>query len=331
MSNPILTPELRAVFETFPESRTTDIVNAVGPFDDGAPPANGLADFELDGRDDGSLIECAPRSNTTGTTPPLVIDLGNIPVTVDAWLKRDLPPPDCIMGTWLTTTSRMLISAATGLGKTNFVMALVAHVAEGKDFLHWRALRPARVLYIDGEMSRRLLKERAEDVARRIGHSPANMCLLSHEDVRFPPLNSPAGLPFIKALVAALGPFDLIAFDNIMSLTLGDQKDPLVWQQTMPIVEWLTKEAIAQLWVHHAGQDATKSYGDKSREWRLDTCAHLTEVKRPDTDVSFELKFVKARERRPDNRAEFQDVTIALVDDEWTCSAATIPRAELKR
>ena len=40
------------------------------------------------------------------------------------------------------------------------------------------------------------------------------------------------------------------------------------------------------------------------------------------TDVSFELKFGKARERTPLNRDDFQTVNIALVNDTWVCSAA---------
>src|SRR5207245_1588046 len=40
-------------------------------------------------------------------------------------------------------------------------------------------------------------------------------------------------------------------------------------------------------------------------------------VERDDTDISFSMKFTKARERRPDNRDDFQDVKIALVNDQW--------------
>jgi len=45
---------------------------------------------------------------------------------------------------------------------------------------------------------------------------------------------------------------------------------------------------------------------------------HLEAVERPDTDVSFTIQFPKARERTPDNRQQFAETRIALVDDEWT-------------
>jgi hypothetical protein len=49
---------------------------------------------------------------------------------------------------------------------------------------------------------------------------------------------------------------------------------------------------------------------------------HLDKVEDPRTDVSFDLKFVKARERTPLNRSDFQPVKIALINDRWVCDAA---------
>ena len=49
----------------------------------------------------------------------------------------------------------------------------------------------------------------------------------------------------------------------------------------------------------------------------MDTVIHLTAVERADSDICFQLEFRKARERTPENRADYQDVTIALANDEW--------------
>jgi hypothetical protein len=48
----------------------------------------------------------------------------------------------------------------------------------------------------------------------------------------------------------------------------------------------------------------------------------LEAAKRPDTDVSFKPTFKKARERTPQNRADFEPRTIALVQDVWEHDAA---------
>ncbi|OAF11781.1 hypothetical protein AYJ54_07935 [Bradyrhizobium centrolobii] len=252
----------------------------------------------------------------------------DLPLSIDAWRERDLPPPDLILGKWLSTTSRALISAPTGLGKSNLAIALGQRVAANIGFLHWNPGRRVKVLYIDGEMSRRLLKQRVLDEERRHGGDLSGFYTLSREDVeRFQPLNSPAGQAWILALIQHLG-VELVIFDNIMSLTLGDQTNELVWQQTMPLVVELTRRAVGQIWIHHTGHDETKGYGTKTREWSLDTVGHLEKVEREDTDVSFNLVFRKARERTPTIRHDFQDVKIALVDDQWEHEASEALRPE---
>ena len=66
----------------------------------------------------------------------------------------------------------------------------------------------------------------------------------------------------------------------------------------LPLVTALTANGIGQLWVHHTGHDTTKGYGTKTREWQMDTVIHLTEITRPDTDVSFSLTFPKPASAR---------------------------------
>jgi hypothetical protein len=239
-------------------------------------------------------------------------------LTLAEWAARDLPPPDYICGNWLTTTSRVLVVAPTGLGKTMFGMGLGMATAAGEGFLHWRGIRRARVLFIDGEMSNRLLKRRLADEARRLGVSPGSFFALSRDDFPvFEPLNTPEGQAFVDRLIQEIGGVDLVIFDNIMSLIAGDQKEEEGWRQTMPWVLSLTRRSIGQIWVHHTGHDESRSYGTKTREWQMDTVLHLERVERADTDVSFQLEFRKARERTPQTRGEFADVRVALVNDRW--------------
>ena len=167
------------------------------------------------------------------------------PLTVSDWMARDLPEPDWLLGNVISTTTRASLSAPTGLGKTNFSMALAISVAAGKDFLHWKAKKPARVLYIDGEMSRRLLKQRIADAARRLGAIPDTFYALSHEDVEgFAPLNTPEGRRKIEKLIKALGGVDFIVFNSIMCLYVGDPKDPETWAAVMP---WVNRSPSATL------------------------------------------------------------------------------------
>jgi hypothetical protein len=249
------------------------------------------------------------------------------PLTIDEWLERDLPEPDFIMGDWLTTTTRALLVAPTGLGKTNFALALAMHVAAYVDFLHWRARRTCRVLYVDGEMSRRLLKQRIAEAAARLGARPIGFHALSHEDVEgFAPLNTPAGQACIERQIERIGGVDFIVFDSIMCLTVGDMKEGVPWAQVTPWVRSLTKRNIGQIWVHHTGHDESRSYGDKTREWQMDCVIHLEAVRRDETDVSFSLEFRKARERTPATRADFRTARIALLGDTWASEAEKTAR-----
>jgi AAA domain len=126
----------------------------------------------------------------------------DLTLTIDQWLARDLPPPDFLLGDLLSTTTRALFVAPTGTGKTMMMMGLGFGIAAGNGFLHWRGVRPARVLMIDGEMSRRLLKRRIADEAQRCGEHPAGFHALSHEDIEnFAPLNTPEGQKAIDRVI----------------------------------------------------------------------------------------------------------------------------------
>jgi hypothetical protein len=249
------------------------------------------------------------------------------PLTVEQWKGRDLPPPDRLMGEWLTTTSRVLFVAPTGLGKTNTAMQIAYNASLGKDFLHWKGARPCRVLYIDGEMSRRLLRDKMVDCERRTGEASKTFFALSHEDVieqGFGPLNTPQGQAFLDRFIEAIGGVDLIVFDSIMCLIVGEMKEEEPWAKTLPWILSLTRRQIGQLWIHHTGHDETRGYGTKTREWQLDCVIHLTKVDDVETDISFTLEFGKARERRPDNRADFRTVNIKLLNDRWTCDGMRV-------
>lgn len=259
---------------------------------------------------DGETVEARQQQSSA---PP-----ADLPLTISQWMDRDLPEPDFLLGHVFTTTSRALLVGPTGLGKTNFLLQLAMNCAAGVSFLSWQGRRMAKVLYIDGEMSRRLFKQRIADTVKRLGNAPIGFHALSHEDIEgFAPINTAQGQACIDAVIDRIGVVDLIVLDSIMCLTAGDMKDGEAWRETIPYVRSLTRRNIGQIWAHHTGHDESKSYGDKTKEWQLDTVMHMEAVRRDDTDVSFNLEFRKARERTPATRADFQTVKVALVGDEW--------------
>jgi hypothetical protein len=116
------------------------------------------------------------------------------PLTYDEWSKRELGETDFISGSWLSTTSRALLIAPTGIGKTTFAMQLGYDISLGRVFLHRLARRQCRVLYIDGGMARRLLRKRVIECKERAGEVSTTFFALSHEDIEnFKPLNTKEG------------------------------------------------------------------------------------------------------------------------------------------
>jgi hypothetical protein len=239
-------------------------------------------------------------------------------LTLAHWLERDVPPADFLLGELISTTSRVMLYAPTGIGKTNFAIAMAVEIADGCEFLHWRGRRKARVLYIDGEMSARLMKQRLVEAVRRRGNAPTNLFIVNRID--FPdlaPLNTETGQLYIDKVIELLGGVVFVFFDNIQSLLLGDMKEEDGWSGVLPWVRDLTQRNIGQFWIHHTGHDEEKSYGTKTREWQLDTVIKLKPVELGDADIAFTLSFPKARERTPDNRADFEEAVITLANDQW--------------
>ena len=248
-----------------------------------------------------------------------------------------MPPPDRLLGDLLTTTSRMFLVGRTGLGKTMLGFAIACGIATGEGFLHWRSGRPARVLYIDGEMPGELIKARSIDALRRTGMPPppGNLLIYSRDPEddfakRFPmlgmmpPLNTEAGHNFVLALIAALGGVDVVIFDNVMSLIAGDHREEIPWNDTLPLVGKLTTRRIGQIWLDHTGHNTERQYGSSTKAWRFDAVGVMTPL--PDDQrgrhgIAFTLSFEhpgKARRRTPDNWADFETCIIRLKDDRWT-------------
>jgi hypothetical protein len=213
--------------------------------------------------------------------------------------------------------------ADTGLGKTNFAMAVAFAMASGQSFLHWNSYRPVRVLFIDGEMSKRLLRSRIRDAVKRCGQIPETLYFVSCDDVEdMPPLNIDEGQAYVNALIDKFGGVDFIFFDNVQSLLCGDMKEEEPWQQTLPWIRDLTRRNIGQLWIHHTGHNTSRSYGTKTREWQLDAVIVAEAIERADTDIAFSVQFTKARERTPENRQDFANIVIRLAQDRWTFETA---------
>jgi hypothetical protein len=232
---------------------------------------------------------------------------------LSAWINRDIPLRDYLLGGVMCTTSRWFGIGETGIGKTLFGGALAGACAKGEGFLNWEARRPSRVMYLDGELPIETFKERMQLVADRYG-SDLQFYGYNRESLGFdgmPPLNTPPGQAWLRREIDAVKP-DLIIFDSIMCLLVGPMQDETTWAPMKPLVCELSARKIAQVWFNHAN-DLGKSFGDKTREWEMDTVFKLSKVEGDETAIS--LEFLKARLRTPKTAGQFASLIIRPADD----------------
>ena len=256
---------------------------------------------------------------------PVSLNLNRPPLTVDEWRRREIPPQDFILGALYSTTTRATLVAPTGLGKTNFALAKAAGMATGMGFLHFDGYRRAKVLVIDGELPSEWAQQLIADMEDRIGENAAllkgTFNYLNTEDVDdFQPLNTASGQKFIEELIDKIGGIDFIMFDNIMSLISGSMKEEDAWSETLPWIKSLTKRRIGQLWIHHTGINEARGYGTDTKNWQFDTVMLMERNHGNEADISFSLKFQKARRRTPETRQYYEPVSIELVNNEWRSS-----------
>ena len=97
------------------------------------------------------------------TLPPRHVPAYERELTVlsgDQLLTMTFPPRVLMLAPWLPEKGLAMIFAPRGVGKTWIALSIAHAVAGGGEFLCWRAPRPRRVLYIDGEMPAAALQER---------------------------------------------------------------------------------------------------------------------------------------------------------------------------
>ena len=90
-------------------------------------------------------------------------------INLKDFMAKDLPKPEIILDPIIQSKSLTMVHAYRGVGKTFFAMSIAYAVATSQKFLRWSAKKPAKVLYVDGEMSANILQERFAKIAKGFG------------------------------------------------------------------------------------------------------------------------------------------------------------------
>lgn len=254
------------------------------------------------------------------------------------WAALEIPPEAKLLGEFIAPGTRTFLIGTTGIGKTMFGYEIVGAMTSGSGLLHWNCDRASRWLVIDGEMPTTLIKKRIAEVLARYEIPEGNLLIYSTgraEELAklipdlsvMPPLNTEAGHKWVLKVAEELM-VEGILFDNLMSLSPGDHREPQVWLDTLPLVNALSQKNIAQIWCDHTGWDASRQYGTNTKMWRFDSAAimkPLPEDRREARELAFTLTFDppgKCRRRTPDNWQDFKTVTLRLRQGGWTAKDA---------
>lgn len=192
------------------------------------------------------------------------LDGGYRVISAAEFLDQELPPIDYLLYPLIPQNGLSLLYAERGAGKTFMAMAIAIAAASGFDFLKFKADKPRRILYIDGEMDAREMQDRFnlliagfESEGKTVIRENIKLFLSGLQDnATMPDLATSAGQRQVEIYAKNV---DLIIVDNIFSLyTAGRENDADSWTQFTAWSRKMRAMGKAILWLHHTGKDKTR-------------------------------------------------------------------------
>jgi AAA domain/Homeodomain-like domain len=258
-----------------------------------------------------------------------------VALDIDELLMREFPPMEPLLTPWLCKQHLSMVYAWRGVGKTHFALGVAYAVAGGGQFLKWKADKPRRVVYIDGEMAGASIKARLTAIVESTPDEqepPEGYFRIITPDAQPLPLPDLASLEGQEALWPCIADAELIVVDNLSCLMrAGAENEGESW---IPVADWalqMRKLGKAVLFVHHAGK-AGQQRGSSRREDLMDVVIKLEHAKDYEAEkgAAFLVQFEKARHLSGDDA---RDLEAKLVRNEqgkqaWTWKDADLGMAE---
>ncbi len=258
--------------------------------------------------DNEALHDLLARAMPNQVPPPR--DLVPFVVSAAELMRRDMPPRQMLLSTFMPCASFGMVVAPRGIGKSWFALALGVSVSMGRGvFLGWKIHQKAQVLYVDGEMQTIDLRDRIKALGG--GQLIGGLDILPSEELyqagRPVCLDDKTEQRQIEAMLEALEQKNrrpgLIILDNLSTLRRGvDENSNSETQSLVDFLVSLRHRGYAVLVVHHTNK-AGKQRGASIIEVPMD---YIIELKKPEAGTifhkgaSFELEFSKVRGQMPD-------------------------------
>jgi putative DNA primase/helicase len=226
-------------------------------------------------------------------------------------VNADLPPRETILAPWLPAKGLAMIYGPRGIGKTHLNLGIAYSIATGGTFLRWRAGRPRKVLYIDGEMPGQAMQERVAAISHAAPLEPPAPDFFRILAMDLQELGHGLNLADDAAqlnLEASIGDAEVLIVDNISTLAnAGRENEAESW---LPIQGWALEQRRAGrtvIFVHHAGKGGAQR-GTSRREDVLDTVIALRRQDdfEPNEGARFAIHFEKNRGFHGDDAKPFE-------------------------
>lgn len=268
--------------------------------------------------EEGSAETGNPDSATRPSQPRWFV------VGADEFCSMSFPEREYLLEPWFQEKNLALLYAPRGVGKTIVSAGIALAVSCGGQFLRWKAGRPRRVLYIDGELPQETLQKRLRDVAVASGLALTPHLRLLTPDLqpvgaRLPNLANLEAQEAVEALIDEEDP-DLIVLDNLSTLCRGGEENAAEsWQIIQDWLILLRSRRRSVLLDHHSGKSGDQR-GTSKREDVLDVSIRLTRPTdyQAEQGARFEAHFEKSRDPHGDAVAPFE---AWLQGDAWTIKA----------
>jgi putative DNA primase/helicase len=246
------------------------------------------------------------------------LDLSKALVSYPDLLTLKLPERPAYLP-WLMEGGNVMVFGPRGVGKTFFQLSLTSALASGGTLWSWPVKQPVGVLYVDGEMRIKELRDRLTALMDTPPEAPLQF--LTSELVyqrcggKDLILTSDAMRQEVIKLLDAHPDIKVLILDNISCLFSGINEDSK--QDWEPINAWLIRlrhRGLATVLVHHAGKGGQQR-GTSGREDSLDTVIQLSKPTGADAreGCHFELSFTKCRSVTGDDVAPL-DVRLQTVN-----------------
>lgn len=222
-------------------------------------------------------------------------------VTLSDFLAMEITPQEAILEPWLNTKSLNMLHAKRGVGKTYVGLSIAYAVATGTNYLKWKAPKPRKVVYLDGEMSSYTLQSRLKAISAATccePHLRGNLSIFT-PDLQDGPIPDFADPKWHDSVRDFIGDAELVIVDNLSCLVRsgGPENDADSWNVLADWALKLRRQGVSVLFMHHSGKSGQQR-GTSRKEDILNVVINLKHPAEysPEMGATFEVHFEKGRE-----------------------------------